>query len=117
MFPLLLALNLTLAAASDDRSKYAPSQVVAAEARLDHAGSVIGAASQCPKIERERVRGALDKMRALINKGVDDNNQYYAAHRIFDKGIDKGKAAIRDHESDCSHAEADLGTLEKELGP
>jgi hypothetical protein len=116
MFPLLLAFNLTLAAASDDNPKYAPPAVAAAQARLDHAGSVIGAASLCPQIERQRVREALAKMRALIKKGVD-NDQYYAAHRIFDKGIDKGKAAIRSRESDCSRAETDLGGLEKELGP
>ena len=116
MFPLLLAFNLTLAAASDG-DKYAPSEVAAAQARLEHAGSVIGAASLCLQIDRERVREAARKMNALIDKGVDDNNQYYAAHRIFDKGLDKGKAAIRNRDSDCTRAESDLSGLEKELGP
>jgi hypothetical protein len=117
MFPLLLAFPLILAAASGDNPKYAPPAVAAAEARLDRAGSVIGAASACPEIERDRVSAALRKMRALIEQGVDNNNQYYAAHRIFDKALDKGKAAIRNRESDCGRAEADLSGLEKELGP
>lgn len=117
MVSLVLALGLTLAAASGDNPKYAPPAVAAAEARLDHAGSVLGAASLCPEIDRERLRAAAKKMNALIDKGVDSNNQYYAAHNIFEKGVNKGKAGIRDHESDCSRAAADFNALEKELGP
>jgi hypothetical protein len=117
MVSLVLALTLTLADASADNPKYAPPTVAGAEARLDHAGSVLGAASLCPEIDRERVRAAATKMNALIDKGVDNNNQYYAARNIFEKGIDKGKAGIRNHESDCSRAATDLGDLEKELGP
>lgn len=117
MVSLLFALSLTLADASADTPKYAPPAVAAAEARLDHAGSVLGAASLCPDIDRDRLRAAADKMTALIDKGVDDNSQYYAAHNIFAKGVDKGKAGIRSHDNDCRRAAADLSELEKELGP
>ncbi|HUH84977.1 MAG TPA: hypothetical protein VLX85_10210 [Stellaceae bacterium] len=117
MVSLVLVLSLTLADASADNPKYAPPAVAAAQARLERAGSVLGAASLCPEIDRERLRAAADKMTALIDKGVDDNSQYYAAHNIFDKGIDSGKAGIRTHANDCRRAAADLSALEKELGP
>jgi hypothetical protein len=117
MVSLVLALTLTLADATVDNPKYAPPTVAGAEARLDHAGSVLGAASLCPEIDRERLRVAAAKMNALIDKGVDNSNQYYAARNIFEKGIDKGKAGIRNHESDCSRAATGLSDLEKELGP
>ena len=41
---------------------------------------------------------------ALIDKGVDDNRQYYASKNIFAAGLDKGKNAVKRHETDCRRA-------------
>ncbi len=114
MIVIVLALaGATLIAAPDSGSdKYHPDAAGAAQQRLAQAGEVLGAAWMCPAIDRTRLQAAMRKVEAMIDRGVDDNKQYYAAHNILDKGIDRGK-----HESDCRRAEAALGDLEKQLGP
>jgi len=52
----------------------------------------------------------------LIDKGVDNNRQYYASKTIFDKGLDKGKSAIKQHETDCRRTGEELTDLERLLG-
>jgi len=84
----------------------------AAEQRLAQVGEVLGAAWMCPEIDRARLHAVMHKVEAMIDRGVDDNKQYYAAHNILDKAIDKGK-----HESDCRRAETALGDIERELPP
>ena len=113
------AISLVILAASPDGGggKYAPQAVAGAEDRLRTAGFAIGAASLCKGIEPDRLRAAAAKMQQLIDKGVDDNAQYYAANNIFAKAIDSGKSAIRKRDTDCAHATHDFRQLEKELGP
>jgi hypothetical protein len=116
-----LALALTLAvspvaAADNDQDKYAPQTVVAAERRLSSAGETLGAASMCKNIDRDRVRAAILKINELIDKGVDNNRQYYASKNIFAKGMDKGKDAIKRRQTDCLRAKTDLTALEEQLG-
>jgi hypothetical protein len=116
---LVLALMLAvtpLAAADDDQDKYAPQTVTAAERRLSSAGETLGAASVCKNIDRARIRAATLKVNELIDKGVDNNRQYYAGKNIFAKGIDEGKNAIKRGRTDCRRAESDLTTLEEQLG-
>lgn len=119
----MLAAFLALAGATlialpvADSGKYSPQAASAAEARLGAAGEVLGAASMCKEIRRDRLRADMDKVDAMIDKGVDDNQQYYAARNILDKAIDKGKRAIGRRETTCRHAKAALTELEKELGP
>jgi hypothetical protein len=119
MFAVVVALaGVTLVASpGDDQQKYTPQTVTEAEQRLATAGQVLGAASMCKDIDRARVKAAVTKVEAMIDKGVDDNRQYYASKNIFDKGLDKGKSAIKHHETDCRHATEDLVDLEKVLGP
>jgi hypothetical protein len=96
---LALALMLAVtpvAAADDDQDKYAPETVAAAERRLSSAGETLGAASLCKDIDRNRIRAAILKINELIDKGVDNNRQYYAGKNIFAKGIDtRNEAATR----------------------
>ena len=116
---LALALMLAVtpvAAADDDEDKYAPQTVAAAERRLSSAGETLGAASMCKDIDRDRIRAAILKVNELIDKGVDNNRQYYAGKNIFAKGMDEGKDAIKRGRTDCRRAESDLTTLEKQLG-
>jgi hypothetical protein len=116
---LALALMLAatpVAAADDDQDKYAPESVAAAERRLSSAGETLGAASMCKDIDRNRIRAAILKVNELIDKGVDNNRQYYAGKNIFAKGIDEGKDAIKRGRADCRRAESDLTSLEGELG-
>ena len=118
-FWLALALMLAVtpvAAADDDQDKYAPETVVAAERHLSSAGETLGAASMCKDIDRARIRAATLKVNELIDKGVDNNRQYYAGKNIFAKGIDEGKNAIKRGRTDCRRAESDLTTLEEQLG-
>lgn len=113
----MFAIVLTLAAAaltaatSGTAEKYTPETAHAAEQRLAQAGETLGAAWVCPEIDRQRLRAAMRKVEAMIDKGVDDNRQYYTAHNILDKGIEKGK-----RERDCRQAETALGDLEQQLG-
>jgi hypothetical protein len=104
-----------VAAAANDQEKYAPETVVAAEQRLSSAGQTLGAASMCKDIDRNRIRAAILKVYDLIDKGVDNNRQYYAGKNIFAKGIDEGKAAIKRSRTDCRRAKSDLATLEEQL--
>jgi hypothetical protein len=106
-----------IASPGDGQEKYAPETVVGAEQRLAAAGQVLGAASMCKDIDRARVKAAVTKVEAMIDKGVDNNTQYYASKNIFDRGLDKGKNAVKHHETDCRHATDDLTDLEKLLGP
>ena len=119
MFPVALAsMGATLIASPErDPEKYAPPAVVEAEERLATAGQVLGAASMCKEVSRARLKIAMLKIQALIDKGVDDNRQYYAAQNIFSKGVDKGKGSVKKGETDCEHANAELTNLEKVLGP
>jgi hypothetical protein len=114
MIVIVLALaGVTLIAAPDSgQDKDRAEAAAAAEQRLEHAGEVLGAAWMCPQIDRTRLHTVMQRVEAMIDHGVGDNRQYYAAHNILDKGIDKGK-----HESDCRRAGTALGDLEKELGP
>ena len=116
---LALALMLAVtpvAAADDDQDKYAPETVAAAERRLSSAGETLGAASTCKDINRNRIRAAILKVNAYIDKGVDNNRQYYAGKNIFAKGIDEGKDSIKRGRTDCQRAESDLTSLEEQLG-
>ncbi len=119
MMAIVLALaGVTLIASPDaGEDKYMPEVAAAAERRLAQAGEVLGAAWMCREIDRTRLHAAMRKVEAMIDKGVDDNQQYYAARNILDKGIDKGKRAIGKRETDCRRADGALGDLEKELGP
>jgi hypothetical protein len=116
-----LALALMLAvtpvvAAESDQDKYAPQTVAAAERRLSSAGQTLGAASMCKDIDRARIRAATLKVNELIDRGVDNNRQYYAGKNIVAKGMDEGKDAIKRGHTDCRRAESDLTTLEEQLG-
>ena len=70
----------------------------------------------CKDIDRDRIRTAILKVYDLIDKGVDNNRQYYAGKNIFAKGMDEGKDAIKRGRTDCRHAKSDLATLEEQLG-
>ena len=116
---LILALMLAVtpvAAADEGQDKYAPQNVVAAERRLSSAGETLGAASMCKDIDRDRIRAAILKVNELIDRGVDNNRQYYAGKNIFAKGMDEGKDDIKRGRTDCQRAESDLTTLEEQLG-
>jgi hypothetical protein len=116
-FALALLLAATpIAAAGNDEDKYAPQTVATAERRLSSAGEALGAASMCKDIDRGRIRAAILKVNAYIDKGVDNNRQYYAGKSIFAKGMDEGKDAIKRGRTDCRRAESDLSTLEEQLG-
>lgn len=119
MIAIVLALaGATLTASPDAaQDKYRPEVATEAEQRLAQAGEVLGAAWMCRAIDRTRLHVAMHKVEAMIDKGVDDNRQYYAARNILDKSIDKGKNAIGKRETDCRRADAALGNLEKQLGP
>ena len=107
---------VTPVAADNDADKYAPKTVVAAERRLSSAGETLGAASMCKDIDRDRIRAAILKVNAYIDKGVDNNRQYYAGKNIFAKGMEEGKEAVKRGRTDCRRAESDLTTLEEQLG-
>jgi hypothetical protein len=70
----------------------------------------------CKDIDRARIRAATLTVNELIDKGVDNNRQYYAGKNIFAKGMDEGKDAIKRGRTDCRRAESDLTSLEGELG-
>jgi len=114
---LVLAVMLAVTtAAAADQDKYAPETVAAAERSLSTAGETLGAASMCKDIDRNRIRVAIAKVNELIDRGVDNNRQYYAGKNIFAKGMDEGKDAIKRGRTNCRRAENDLATLEEQLG-
>ena len=112
----LLVVVVPAVAAEKNEDKYAPGTILAAERRLSSAGETLGAASMCKDIDRDRIRAATLKVNELIDKGVDNNRQYYAGKNIFAKGMDEGKDAIKRGRSDGRRAESDLTKLEEQLG-
>lgn len=70
----------------------------------------------CKDIDRDRIRIAILKVNELIDKGVDNNRQYYAGKNIFAKGMNEGKDAIKRGRTNCRRTESDLTMLEEQLG-
>lgn len=83
-----------------------------AEAFSAVAGTILGAASACNAIERDRVVAAGQKVSALVLSSASDDDEIDSAWQLFADNLATGKAAVASGVSDCQRVEAALAALE-----
>lgn len=80
-------------------------------------GHVLGAASSCPSVARERVKGITDKIADVIKGGASSQEEVAATFEVFNAGSSDGARAVALAQVDCSTAERELAELESVSNP
>jgi|SRR5215470_17582346 len=78
-------------------------------------GIVVGAASCCEQVTKERVDAIAAKLRRLVSATADDAADADAANEQFSAALDAGKTAVEIGKIDPEHAEEALTELEQQL--
>ncbi|HJT08124.1 MAG TPA: hypothetical protein VJ747_14420 [Stellaceae bacterium] len=87
-----------------------------AEAFAAAAGQVLGAASACDKVERDRLDTAAHRVGETVQDEVEDDDELTSAHDMFVDSVALGRRSIASGEIDCDAAEARLAELERSIG-
>lgn len=77
------------------------------------AGQVLGAASACDKIEKERLDAAAQQVGETVQGEVDDEDELTSAHDMFVENIAAGRRSVASGDTDCDSAAAKLVELER----
>jgi len=77
------------------------------------AGKIIGAASACDTISKERVSAATEKASSLTSSVAADDDELTSAQELFTDAADVGKAAVKSGNASCSTVEVSLAKLEQ----
>ncbi len=77
------------------------------------AGKIIGAASACDTISKERVSAATEKASSLTSSVAADDDELTSAQELFTDAADVGKAAVKSGAASCSTVEVSLAKLEQ----
>ena len=77
------------------------------------AGKIIGAASACDTISKERVSAATEKASSLTSSVAADDDELTSAQELFTDAADVGKAAVKSGNANCSTVEVSLAKLEQ----
>ncbi len=77
------------------------------------AGKIIGAASACDTISKERVSAATEKASSLASSVAADDDELASAQELFTDAADVGKAAVKSGNASCSTVEVSLAKLEQ----
>src|SRR4051794_36157166 len=88
-------------AAPPDDQAIAPPQLSDAEALSAVAGKIIGAATMCDQIGRDRVSAATNKAAELVSGSASDASEIASAQQLFAKNAAIGKAAVQRGAADC----------------
>ena len=78
-------------------------------------GIVVGAASCCEQVTKERVNAVTAKLRQLVSTAADNAADADAADEQFSAALDAGKMAVEIGRIDPEEAEAALTELEQQL--
>jgi hypothetical protein len=86
-----------------------------AETLAAAAGEVLGAASACDKIEKDRLDAAAHKVGEVVQGEVDDNDELTSAHEMFVEAVAAGRESVTNGNTDCEAAAAQLADLERSV--
>lgn len=77
------------------------------------AGKIVGAASECDAISKDRVSAATKKAASITSSVATNEDELSSAAALFSDGAFAGKAAVRAGRADCSVVEHSLANLEQ----
>jgi uncharacterized protein (DUF1810 family) len=76
------------------------------------AGKIVGAASECDTISKDRVSAATKKVASITSSVAANDDELSAAAALFAEAADAGKAAVRSGNANCRTVELSLAKLE-----
>jgi hypothetical protein len=76
------------------------------------AGKIVGAASACDTISKDRVQAATKKAASITSSVATDDDELSEAAALFTEAADAGKAAVRSGAANCRTVEISLVKLE-----
>ena len=76
------------------------------------AGKIVGAASACDTISKDRVQAATKKAATITSSVATDDDELSEAAALFTEAADLGKAAVRSGTANCRTVELSLVKLE-----
>jgi hypothetical protein len=85
------------------------------EAMSVASGQVLGAATMCDNIPKERVKAAAAKIGELTQRSASDDDELASAQDLFKQAFREGGDAIASGELDCDHASLALTDMEEAL--
>ena len=80
-------------------------------------GQVLGAASACPNVPRERIKKVADRLTDAIKSGPASQEESSSIFEIFNSGSSDGARAIATAQKDCAAADRELSDLESVSEP
>jgi hypothetical protein len=86
-----------------------------AEALAASAGQVLGAASACDKVEKDRLDAAAHKVGEAVQGEVSDDDELTSAHDMFVEAVVAGRRSVTSGSTDCDAAAAQLADLERSV--
>ena len=89
------------------------SELTDAQAFSAVAGKIVGAASECDTISKDRVSAAAKKAASITSSVASDDDEIASAEQVFTEAADVGKAAVRSGSANCSTVELSLAKLEQ----
>jgi hypothetical protein len=101
----------------------APATAAAAEAKANALltaelyGRTLGQASQCPEIAADRLEAAASLVAAHLKAVAPGEAARAAAAARLGQAMTQGAQTIRNGETTCVQAEAELGNIEHDLSP
>jgi hypothetical protein len=111
---LLGALSIGAPAMAQPMAQGAPaSQLSDAQAFSAVAGKIVGAASECDTISRDRVAAATKKAASITSSVATSDDELSSAAALFSDGADAGKAAVLSGKANCNAVEHSLANLEQ----
>lgn len=114
---LALLLAASIAAPATGTAILPSEKLTDAEALAAAAGRILGAASLCGHITCARMHADIDRVNALLEKVIADDDELTSASQMFWEGVDEGGEALASGETDCLRAEAKLIEMERHLPP
>jgi hypothetical protein len=77
------------------------------------AGKIVGAATVCDGISRDRVSAAAAKVEEVASSIADDDDELTSARELFAAGTEVGKRAARNGAANCELVDASLTRLQQ----
>jgi hypothetical protein len=107
----------TLIGSPDSGATMPPSDTPAtkAETFAAAAGQVLGAASACDEIEKDRLDTAAHQVGEAVQGEVDDEDELTSAHDMFVDSVAAGRRSVTSGETDCDAAADKLAELERSI--
>ena len=78
-------------------------------------GQVLGAATMCDNIAKERVKSVAAKFDELARQSASDEDELSSAQELFRQAFAEGGKAVASGEIDCTHAALALSDMEEAL--